>query len=109
MGEEVGDDAVLAGVHVQAGLTPAVPGSAEVIEQRAVVDGEERFALAFVGLDEWRPGGHQRLPDQLGAFGNLGARGADADPDLAAGPVQAMPVAPDDRHMTEASAGNRST
>ena len=70
------------------------------------MDGEERLARACgPASTSWAPGGRQRLADPLGALGQLGARRADADPDLAAGLVQAVAVAPDDGRHGVADAG----
>ena len=98
MGEHVRDDAVLARVHRQPGRLPLLPGAGEVGRQRRVVDGQHGVVGLRLGVDEARAGLGERLADPLGARGQLGARRPDADPDLAAGVVQPVTVAPDHGH-----------
>jgi hypothetical protein len=95
--EDVGDDAVLARIGRQPGRVPCLPGAAQVVEERRIMDGEDVVVGVRLGGDERRVAGAQRIPDRLRAPRHLGAGRAHADPHLSAGFVQAMPVAPDDR------------
>ena len=62
------------------------------------MDRQHRVVGLLLGVDE--PGARlgEGPADPLGALGHLGARGADPQPDLAPGIVQAVAVAPDDGH-----------
>jgi hypothetical protein len=57
------------------------------------VQGVARLRL---GVEEARAGGGQLGANRIRARGQLGTRCVHADPDLAAGLVQAVEVAPDD-------------
>ena len=90
MREEVGHDAVLAGVVVQARRQPLLPGAGQVVEQLAVVDAEQRLVGVLGRRDQLGAGRQQGRADQLGPLRQLGSRRADADPDLSGRPVQGV-------------------
>jgi hypothetical protein len=98
VGEDVGDDAVLARVDGQPRGLPRAPRAAQVVEQRGVVNGAQRRVVVWPRRDEPRARRGKLRADALGALGHLGARRTDADPDLTARVVQAVLVAPDDGH-----------
>ncbi len=97
VGEDVGHDAVLAGVRRQPGLLPRRPGRAQELDERDVVDGEQRLVGLRAGGELRMAGGGQGGPDRLRARGDLGGGRAHADPDLGAWIVPRLLLAPDDR------------
>ena len=98
MREQVGDHAVLAGVLGQARLLPVAPRLGQV-RRRAPGRGRSSAPRrAALGVDEAAPCSSSAAADALGALGQLRSRDANADPDLAAGIVQAVAVAPHDGH-----------
>ena len=94
MGEEVGDDPVLARVRGQAGAPPALPRSARY--SRSSGSWTARRASAAAGSASIRAGARrvQGFADVIGPGRNLGAGGRTPTPDLLPGVVQADPVAP---------------
>jgi hypothetical protein len=96
MGKHVGHDSVLAGVVGQAGSHPVGPGGAEKLVERFVVDCEEMLVRVWFGGHEPGSGILEHATDRLGTGVDLGAGSSHPDPDLAAGLVEPMPIAPDD-------------
>ena len=96
--EEVRDDAILARLGGQPRRAPVVPGAGEVVEQLALVHGEHGVVRLWLGVDDSRARLGERRADAVRAAGQLGTGDPHADPDLAAGVVQPVPVAVDDRH-----------
>ncbi len=98
VGEQVGDDAVLARVLRQTGRFPVFPGASQVGHQRRVVDSQEGGVGLCLRVHETRAGPRERLTDPLRPRGQLGARRANAHPNLTARVVQSVTVAPDHGH-----------
>ena len=98
MGEEVGDDPVLPRVLAEPRFLPEIPGVAEPGDQRRVVEAQGDVIGRVLGLDDRRPGRLDRGADPLGPFRQLRPGCPHADPDLPTRLVQAVMVAPDERH-----------
>ena len=96
MGEDIRNDAVLAGNVRQAGRVPFVPGRLEVVEQRAVVHRRDRVTRMLGRGDE--PCLRERRPDRAESVRRLGRGRAHADPDLVARVVQRAALVDDNRH-----------
>ena len=95
--EEVGNDAVLAGIVGVPGGLPEAPRLSEVGDEPLVVDGMERRIVVRLGLDDRCTRLHERLANRERALGALVPRVGKADPDLAARLVEQAVVAPHDR------------
>ena len=96
--EDVPDDVVLSRVVGVAGGDPAVPGLTEEVHECGVVHREQRLVLVRVGIDHGGAGLLQRPPDQIGSLRQLVGGMRQADPHLAARPVQPVRLRPDDGH-----------
>ena len=62
------------------------------------MDPQEALVRVAFGLDDAGAVSHERVAHCVDASGDFGPFGADADPDLTAGIVEAATVTPDDGH-----------
>jgi hypothetical protein len=98
MREDVGHHAILAGVIGEPARIPFLPGIREIPEQLRRVDPFDVLVGVWLGRDDSRIRALERIPNPLRAGRNLGSRRANAHPDLPAGLVQTVAIAPDHRH-----------
>ena len=87
-GHQIRHDAVLTRVSGEAGLDPAVVNGAQMIDEARVVDSPQDVLVMGQGGGQPVSGCPQRGLYPYGAFGQLGARGSHADPDLGTRHVQ---------------------
>ena len=96
--EQVRNDPILARVLGEPRRKPVGPGAGQVADQLRVVITQGDVVGMPDRFDQRSAGRLDHDADRIGAGRQLGPRGADADPDLAAGLVAPMEIAPDQRN-----------